>query len=199
MHIAIVLAFIDTWAYAFLLWSKIGASFSCRSVTPAELGVVQGLGAAQHMWYMGELNKYIAKMMLPEVGSGTRHFQSQPSMAANSTRHSKLLHARFVVADLAEAQNGGTTSSPLQGLLQDSDDDSDQQAYKQIVNSSQSGMWHNKLPSPESSLPLADEIGELYAYTASDLRAIAPLWWDYSKKMRTFHENYAKVCRFAWP
>ena len=44
------------------------------------------------------------------------------------------------------------------------------------------------------TLPLADEIGEVYLYEAGDLRRIAPLWWSYTKQMRTFHETYAKAC-----
>ena len=53
----------------------------------------------------------------------------------------------------------------------------------------------NMLGEEEAQLPLADEVGELYLYAAEDLRHIAPLWWNYTKQMRVFHETYAKVCQ----
>ncbi len=53
----------------------------------------------------------------------------------------------------------------------------------------------NMLGEEEAQLPLADEVGELYLYAAEDLMRIAPLWWNYTKQMRVFHETYAQVCR----
>ena len=51
----------------------------------------------------------------------------------------------------------------------------------------------NMLEEEEARLPLADEVGEVYLYAAEDLTRIAPLWWNYTKQMRIFHETYAKV------
>ncbi len=51
----------------------------------------------------------------------------------------------------------------------------------------------NMLGEEEARLPLADEVGEVYLYAAEDLTRIAPLWWNYTKQMRVFHETYAKV------
>lgn len=51
----------------------------------------------------------------------------------------------------------------------------------------------NMLGEEEARLPLADEVGEVYLNAAEDLTRIAPLWWNYTKQMRVFHETYAKV------
>ena len=45
----------------------------------------------------------------------------------------------------------------------------------------------------QAPLQLADEVGEIYVYAASDLKRVAPLWWEYTKQMRVFHEKYAQV------
>ncbi|KAL0028761.1 hypothetical protein WJX79_007135 [Trebouxia sp. C0005] len=50
----------------------------------------------------------------------------------------------------------------------------------------------NMLGEEEARLPLADEVGEVYLNAAEDLTRIAPLWWNYTKQMRVFHETYAK-------
>ncbi len=73
-------------------------------------------------------------------------------------------------------------------LLQDNTATEDQQPGNQ-----QPGDPQPDLPPFDSSEFLADEIGELYMYTASDLRAIAPLWWDYSKQVRSFQDVHAEV------
>ena len=52
----------------------------------------------------------------------------------------------------------------------------------------------NMLGEEEARLAVADEVGEVYLYAAEDLTRIAPLWWNYTKQMRVFHETYAKVC-----
>ena len=53
----------------------------------------------------------------------------------------------------------------------------------------------NMLGEEEARVAVADEVGEVYLYAAEDLTRIAPLWWNYTKQMRVFHETYAKVCR----
>ena len=152
---------------------------------------------------MEELNQFIAKILLPEVGSTTRHLQSHSSVEASLSCRAAAQRAISLVTELSEAQKrydpctAAATSNSFRSMLQDSNDSSHQQAHGDDVNNSQTEDSQAELLSLGPDLPLADQVGELYVYTASDIRAIAPLWWDYSKKARTFHEKHAEVC-FAW-
>ncbi|KAL0027884.1 hypothetical protein WJX79_000247 [Trebouxia sp. C0005] len=78
-------------------------------------------------------------------------------------------------------------------LLQDNIATESHTTEGQQPSKQQPGDQQPDLPPLDSSEVLADEIGELYMYTASDLRAIAPLWWDYSKQVRSFQDMHAEA------
>lgn len=194
----------------------------CRSVTAQELGVGPGWGAGQHMWYMQELNQFLAKMLLPSQEAAavssrrqlrSLRLQSAPAMrkaAADIVNVQQYAHlqqgaARQLPKDLLAATGapqGQAQGTALQaerqiqraalpvkrqlqaerGLLPEATADTMQEA--QLAD----------LAAAETILPLADEVGEIYMYTADDIRAIAPLWWNYTRQMRVFHESHAQVC-----
>ena len=156
-------------------------------MTAKELLVEQGLGAAQAMYYMGQLNQFIAKALLPGPGPPQRHLQALKATAAPDTSAHPSLQAQHTHAlshASASAETKQEVRQAVQGplavrtLLQGSTATEDQQP---------------DLPPSDPGEFLADEIGELYMYTASDLRAIAPLWWDYSKQVRSFEDMHAEV------
>ena len=196
---------------------------SCRSVTAEELGVGPGWGAGQNMWYMQELNQFLAQMLLPSqeaaAVSSRRQLRSEkpePALAramrkvaadtANVRQHAHLRQspAQQPLQDLlvaTRAPEGQAQGEALQverqtqraalpvrrqlqaerGMLQEATDGTMQEALLA------------DLAAAETMLPLADEVGEIYMYTADDIRAIAPLWWNYTRQMRVFHETHAKV------
>ena len=191
-------------------------------MTAEELGVGPGWGAGQHMWYMQELNQFLAQMLLPSqeaaAASSRRQLRSvklQPAPAmrqaatdtVNLQQHAHLRQsaARQLMEDLLaatgadEGQARGTAlhaerqtqraALPLKrqlqakrGMLQEATDGAVQEALLA------------DLAAAKTILPLADEVGEIYMYTADDIRAIAPLWWNYTRQMRVFHETHAQVC-----
>ncbi|KAL0019516.1 hypothetical protein WJX77_002120 [Trebouxia sp. C0004] len=260
-----------------------------RSFTVDELKAGPGWGASQHMWYMKELNQFIAHKLLPSksegVGSikrqlttkraeaGHQHANkgnrpamatAQPDLTSASGQHdrhgqttllqaaaatllnaehasssglpkavltenaataeqpdesvhqrallqvmpSSVLTAQYAATDADSAAVEGNLVSQFTALLQQqkpaeqlANASSKEQAVKILGHgppqrSSRSLLQEeeavNMLGEEEARLPLADEVGELYLYAAEDLRHIAPLWWNYTKQMRVFHETYAK-------
>ena len=156
-------------------------------MTAKELLVEQGRGAAQAMYYMGQLNQFIAKALLPGPGPPQRHLQALKATAAPDTSAHPSLQAQHTHAPShasASAETKQEVRQAVQGplavrtLLQGNTATEDQQP---------------DLPPSDPGEFSADEIGELYMYTASDLRAIAPLWWDYSKQVRSFEDMHAEV------
>lgn len=166
-----------------------------------------GWGAGQKMWYMEELNEFLAHMLLP----------SQTAIAVSSSR--RLLSKKTASAhalpkrhNVAETHNNAQAEhSALQQLLQKLLDESaagarqtgkavmllERQAHRAVLQEETEGIMQEQEANPpaaEPVLPLADEVGEFYMYTADDLKAIAPLWWNYTKQMRVFHETHAQVC-----
>ena len=168
---------------------------ACRSVTAGELGVGAGWGAGQHMWYMAQLNQFLVQMLLPSEPHASK--QVDPILAAVDMlahqadtetlpqRARQLLEHRPAALGLPKGQDQRAhlqgERQPHKALLQDAVD-----AVIRDQNTS--------LLQAETVVPLADEVGELYMYTADDLKAIAPLWWNYTKTMRVFHETHAAVC-----
>ena len=155
------------------------------------------------MWYMEELNQFIAQMLLP----------FQPAIAVSSSRrllskNMTFAHALPKHTDVADTQNNAQVEhSALQQLLQNLLDESaagarpagkavmllERQTHRAVLQEETEGSMQEQEAKPPAVLPLADEVGELYMYTADDLRAIAPLWWNYTKQMRVFHETHAQV------
>ncbi|KAK9824315.1 hypothetical protein WJX72_009397 [[Myrmecia] bisecta] len=91
-----------------------------RSFTVEEFGVRAGWGAAQNMWYMADLNRFMAEKMMPP-------------------------------------------DTPI---------------------------YDDWLAAPFTARR-ADEVGEFFLYHEADIKRLAPLYWDYSIKARTFHERHA--------
>ena len=313
---------------------KSGHTHTCRSFAVDELKAKPGWGAAQHMWYMKELNQFIAHKLLPSksqrVGSIKRQLKakraeaahqhanrgSRPAMAASqpdltgatgqharpgqtallqaaaatlldaehisssglsksapaeakataeqadesvyhrasgsstavlaenaaraeqteeSVYHrallqvvpSSILPAHHTARDADSAAVESNLVSKFTALLQqqipaeqlaDLHEDTTPPFKQQAVNisgvkwsqafgtpqySSRSLLQEgeeeeeavNMLGEEEARVAVADEVGEVYLYAAEDLTRIAPLWWNYTKQMRVFHETYAKVCR----
>ncbi|DBA84311.1 TPA: hypothetical protein ACH3X2_006365 [Trebouxia sp. C0005] len=175
-----------------------------RSITAQELLVEQGLGAAQAMHYMGQLNQFIAKALLPGPSPTQRHLQvlkatAAPDASAHPSKHTHALtHASAsadtkLLATMEEAGQSGQGPLAVRTLLQDNIATESHTTEGQQPSKQQPGDQQPDLPPLDSSEVLADEIGELYMYTASDLRAIAPLWWDYSKQVRSFQDMHAEA------
>ena len=183
---------------------------ACRSVTAAELGVAHGLGAAQRMNYMGQLNQFIAKTLLPTANSKHRNLQSmataiRANASASSDLHRGHMHQHTDIYSngpkrafqtkrllLTTSQEGDQLQIPSgvrdpRALLQDKTESEDQQDTDELQNDEDHEQTLEQ--QADSDVRLADEIGELYMYTARDLRAIAPLWWDYSKQVRNFQDH----------
>lgn len=282
---------------------------SCRSFTVDELGVGPGWGAAQNMWYMSELNQFIAQKLLPphvqgvgtirrqlrairpgaahqradkasrprpdvlqtevtseedrrmhsalmqaaaatlldterraasvakpmvsqahqsssqkplpedaldgvdtEQASAGREAESAAEHTDLSLQHSALLQGISSRFSSAEQVPITSTTAPPSAIPQSADTQSDpvtrhrallQQASAHLPRDGQQQSESAEVVQEEAvaqlanavaTLPLADEVGEVYLYEAGDLRRIAPLWWSYTKQMRTFHETYAKAC-----
>lgn len=179
----------------------------CRSVTAGQLGVKPGLGAGQSIWYMGELNQFIAPILLsaqPTAAIATnRHLQHDNKETADA-----VLTNRAIVSLQQQAQLGQTTAHKLQegiiavpqGLERQS-----QRAVLQAATDSKIQEAVTDIAAAAPVVPSADEVGEVYMYTADNIRAIAPLWWNYTIQMRVFHETHKQVrglytCPFSlWP
>lgn len=156
------------------------------------------------MHYMGQLNQFIAKALLPGPSPTQRHLQvlkatAAPDASAHPSKHTHALtHASAsadtkLLATMEEAGQSGQGPLAVRTLLQDNIATESHTTEGQQPSKQQPGDQQPDLPPLDSSEVLADEIGELYMYTASDLRAIAPLWWDYSKQVRSFQDMHAEV------
>ena len=160
------------------------------------------------MHYMGQLNQFIAKALLPGPGPTQRHLQvlkatTAPHASAHPSLQAQHTHALSHASASAETTSLATMQEVRQAvqgplavrrtLLQDDTATEDQQPGDQQPGDQLPGDQQPDLPPSDSGEFLADEIGELYMYTASDLRAIAPLWWDYSKQVRSFEDMHAEV------
>lgn len=196
---------------------------TCRSVTAEELGVEPGWGAGQHMWYMQELNQFLAQMLLPSQAaaaalSSRRQLRSvtqqlapaMPKAAADTVDVQQRAHlrpsaAQELLEDLLAAT--GAAKGQAQGTALQAERQTQKaalpvnrqlQAERGVLQEGTNGAMQEALladlAAAETILPLADEIGEIYMYTADDIRAIAPLWWNYTRQMRVFHETHAQVC-----
>lgn len=276
---------------------------ACRSFTVDELKAGPGWGAAQHMWYMKELNQFIAHKLLPSKSEGVGSIKRQltakraeaahqhanrgnrPAMAApqpdltsatgQHDRHRQTALLQAAAATLLDAEHVSASSlskaapAEAKATAEQPDESLQHRALLQAVPSSILTAQHaatdansaavesnlvsqltallqkqkpaeqlsdlhegsrasfkqqavkvlgvkqvqalgppqhrsrsllqeeeeavNMLGEEEAQLPLADEVGELYLYAAEDLRRVAPLWWNYTKQMRVFHETYAEV------
>ena len=178
----------------------------CRSVTAGELGVKQGWGAGQSIWYMEELNQFVAPMLLPAQLTAAiatnRHLQSNNKESADA-----VLTNKAIVSLQQQAQLEQTAAHKLQeGLIvapsalkrqgQRAALQVERQAQRAVLqettdSSTQEPMTDQAAAAPV--VPLADEVGEIYMYTADDIRSIAPLWWNYTIQMRVFHETHEQV------
>ncbi|KAA6419868.1 MAG: hypothetical protein FRX49_10231 [Trebouxia sp. A1-2] len=156
------------------------------------------------MHYMGQLNQFIAKALLPGPSPTQRHLQvlkatAAPDASAHPSKHTHALtHASAsadtkLLATMEEAGQSGQGPLAVRTLLQDNIATESHTTEGQQPSKQQPGDQQPDLPPLDSSEVLADEIGELYMYTASDLRAIAPLWWDYSKQVRSFQDMHAEA------
>jgi len=220
---------------------------SRRWFTVDELQFGQGWGAGQSMWYMAELNQFIAQKLLPTnvegMGSIKRQLRSnraKPAFPDADTANTAPLevsqqwpaevsgsHARR--RDLLQDAPVGVAATeqvlpltaapaaafqpdkslkhrmPLQETVVSLGDTGEETlsatAQAAAAHSNQSPRQRallrdeavNVVRDEEAILPLADEVGELYLYEAEDLKRIAPLWWNYTKQMRIFHETHAEV------
>ncbi len=88
------------------------------------------------------------------------------------------------VLGVKRSQAFGTPQHSSRSLLQEAEEEEEEEEEEAV----------NMLGEEEARLAVADEVGEVYLYAAEDLTRIAPLWWNYTKQMRVFHETYAKVC-----
>ncbi len=88
------------------------------------------------------------------------------------------------VLGVKRSQAVGTPQHSSRSLLQEAEEEEEEEEEEAV----------NMLGEEEARLAVADEVGEVYLYAAEDLTRIAPLWWNYTKQMRVFHETYAKVC-----
>ena len=288
-----------------MIASVSGHAHTCRSFTVDELQAKPGWGAAQHMWYMKELNQFIAHKLLPSksegVGSVKRQLTAKRARAAHQhanrgnrpavappqldstsatrqhARHGQTALLQAAAATLLDAEHvssfGLPTATPTEtaATAEQADESVYHRALLQVLSSSSLTAQHaatdalsaavesnlvgklttllqqrrpaeqladlhedttlpfkqqavnllgveksqalgppqhqsksllqeeekeeavNMLEEEEARLPLADEVGEVYLYAAEDLTRIAPLWWNYTKQMRIFHETYAKV------
>ena len=168
----------------------------CRPVTAGELGVKPGWGAGQSMWYMEELNQFVAPMLLPSQPiaaiATNRHLQHDkgstagvlPIKATQSLQQQAQQEDLIVGPPLLERQGQRAAlqveKQPQRTVLQDATDSKTQEPVKDQA-------------AAVPVMPLADEVGEVYMYTADDIRAIAPLWWNYTIQMRVFHETHEQV------
>lgn len=289
-----------------MIASESGHAHTCRSFTVDELQAKPGWGAAQRMWYMKELNLFIAHKLLPSksegVGSVKRQLTAKRAKAAHQhanrgnrpamappqpdstsatgqhARHGQTALLQAAAATLLDAEHvssfGLPTATPTEtaATAEQADGSVYHRALLQVLSSSSLTAQHaatdahsavvesnvvgklttllqqrrpaeqladlhedttlpfrqqavnllgvkrsqapgppqhqsrsllqeeeekeeatNMLGEEEARLPLADEVGEMYLYAAEDLTRIAPLWWNYTKQMRIFHETYAKV------
>ena len=202
---------------------KAEQGMSCRSVTAEELGVGPGWGAGQNMWYMQELNQFLAQMLLPSqeaaAVSSRRQLRSEKpesapalpmhELAADTDNlrqhaHQRQSPAQQLLQDLLSAT--GASKARTQGTALQFERQTQRAALPvkrqlqaergMLLNTTDGTMQESILADPaaaETMMPLADEIGEIYMYTADDIRAIAPLWWNYTRQMRVFHETHAQV------
>ena len=176
------------------------------------------------MWYMQELNQFLAKMLLPSqeaaAASSIRQLRSLKPQSASAMRksaadksnvqqhvHLRQSAARQLLAleDLLVATGAAETQAPgtplqLEGQTQRAalPFNRQLQVARGMLQEAADGPMQEALladlAAAETILPLADEVGEIYMYTSDDIRAIAPLWWNYTRQMRVFHETHAQVC-----
>lgn len=176
------------------------------------------------MWYMSELNQFLARMLLPSqdaaVVPSRRQLHSEKAEPASAMHRAAAVsvqqHVHFgqLLQHLlpASREKSGTA---LQGERQTRRAalsverqaerqtgravlSVERQAERALLQEAAEGTVQEPevadLAASEPVLPLADEVGEIYMYTADDIRSIAPLWWNYTKQMRVFHETHAQVC-----
>lgn len=150
------------------------------------------------MWYMKQLNQFLVQMLLPTKSDTSK--QGVPVAAAFDMlaqqedtetmphRARQLLKGSLAALGLPKGQDERAflqgERQPQRALLQDA-----VSAVEAVIKDQEASLLQ-----AEAVVPLADEVGELYMYTADDLRAIAPLWFNYTKTMRVFHETHAAVC-----
>lgn len=161
------------------------------------------------MWYMSELNQFLARMLLPSQDAAV--VPSRRQLHAEKAEPASAMHRAAAVSVQQHVHFGQL----LQHLLPASREKSgtalqgerqtgravlsvERQAERALLQEAAEGTVQEPevadLAASEPVLPLADEVGEIYMYTADDIRSIAPLWWNYTKQMRVFHETHAQVC-----
>lgn len=151
-----------------------------------------GWGAGQNMWYMQELNQFLAQMLLPSQdaaavpGRRQLHFE-QLLRVTDTTLQAKRQTQRAALSLKRQAKR--QTRRAALSVKRPAARTLLQEAAESTVQEPEMA----DLAASEPILPLADEVGEIYMYTADDTRAIAPLWWNYTKQMRVFHETHAQV------
>ena len=147
------------------------------------------------MWYMKELNQFLVQMLLPSDAIRPDASKSDTLTAITDALTQQETSEDGAQTMQRQLQHGLPATASARRQLTKADlliEGKRQRALQQDATGITIADQED-LPDPEAVLPLADEIGELYMYTADDLRAIAPLWWDYTKKMRVFHETHAEV------
>ena len=180
----------------------------CRSVTAGELGVRPGLGAGQFIWYMEELNQFVAPMLLPvqpTAAIGTnRHLQHDTKQTADAvltnvkTATVMLQQQAQVGQAAAHKLQEDPTAAPraLKRQGQRGDLRMERQSQRAVLQEATDSRTQEAVTDQAAAapvVPLADEVGEIYMYTGDDIRAIAPLWWNYTIQMRVFHETHEQV------
>ncbi len=134
-------------------------------MTAKELLVEQGLGAAQAMYYMGQLNQFIAKALLPGPGPTQRHPQvlkataalhasAHPSMQAQHTHapsHASASTETELLATMQEVRQAVQGRQAVRRvLLQDDSETEDQQPGDQQPGDQQPGDQQPDLPPSDS-------------------------------------------------
>ena len=170
----------------------------CRSMTAGELGVRPGLGASQEIWYMEQLNQFVAPMLLPAQPTAAiatnRHLQHDTKETADAV----LTNVKTAVVSLQQqAQAGQPAAHKLHNDLIAASLSVGRQSQRVLLQEATYSSTQNTVTDQAAAAPaatVADEVGEIYMYTADDMRAIASLWWNYTIQMRVFHETHAQVC-----
>ena len=111
--------------------------------------------------------------------------------AADTTSLQQQLSGSLAAASGAADRQGQIKAVEVEGQAQRATLQVGRHAQRAVLQEASNSTTH--LAVAEATLPLADEVGELYMYTAGDIRAIAPLWWTYTSQMRVFHETRAQV------